>query len=50
MKEMFKKGFGLTMGIFTGVYVCNFLCEIHNEITGNRDISKKENSKAEEES
>ena len=50
MKEMFKKGFGLTMGIFTGVYNCNFLCGIHNELRGNSDISKKEDSKAEEES
>ena len=50
MKEMFKKGFGLTMGIFTGVYVCNFLCEIHNELRGNCNISKKEESVFEEES
>lgn len=48
MKEMFKKSFGIVLGVWTGLTVSNYLSDILRKVTGDEDTSKKESDFEEE--
>ena len=48
MKEMFKKSFGIVMGVWAGLTTANYLSDILRKVTGDEDTSKKKSDFEEE--